>query len=324
MIDYISCSIPFTDIRQLRNNLDFRSEYDVKTGELKTTINGFVRECAFWNGLKFEIYCHLETYNIGKIKFSGSLHKFSNGVNYDDFDAFQLRKTIEDISSLIGVTPNEIHIHSIEFGVNIETELNPSEVLNRLIYFKQKDFESQRVFKNSKNGFIQRCTRHNYQLKIYNKSIQYNLFNNILRYEIKVTKMQFFKTKINNMSYLSDLFQVNVRDNLLEILLDFWDHILLKEHIIKLNYNLSAKDIEILKNSRFENYWKIKKDEYKPYKFNRLMKQYYLAVKKSNTTSFHEIIRNQIQSKWQKLSHFVNYLPISAIVAVNKLPLCMM
>jgi len=203
MIDWISCWVSNVDIRHLRDRLDFKSEYYVKTGELKTSIGGYSVECAMWKGLKFEIYNKIGSSQYAKVKFSGSIHKFSNGANFDNFYSYQLKNSIQDISSLIGVSPHLIELHAIEFGVNIHTQIPPNLILDRFIFFKQKRFEYQTRFKGSNRGLIQRCTLSNYELKAYNKGLQYNLNENILRFEIKVTKMQFFKNKIFSLKYIS-------------------------------------------------------------------------------------------------------------------------
>ena len=323
MIDWISCWVSNVDIRHLRDRLDFKSEYYVKTGELKTSIGGYIVERAMWKGLKFEIHNKIESSHYAKVKFSGSIHKFSNGVNFDNYYIYQLKKSINDISSMIGVSPHIIEVHAVEFGVNIHTEMPPDLILDRFIFFKQKGFERQTKFKGSNRGYIQRCTLSNYQLKAYNKGLQYNLNENILRYEIKVTKMQFFKNKISGIQYLNDLLDNKILSQLGGILQQFWSYVVLKEEVFHFNPNLSATQKDILSNSTSDDYWKRMQREYKPYKFNRLIKQYQNTIKESDATNYHEQIRNKIQTKWHQLSYNVNYLPIPEISDVNYLPLCM-
>lgn len=311
------------DIRNLREKLDFKSEHYVKTGELKNSIGGYSVERAMWKGLKFEIYNKIGSSQYAKVKFSGSIHKFSNGANFDNFYSYQLKNSIQDISSLIGVSPHLIELHAIEFGVNIHTQIPPHLILERFIFFKQKGFERQTKFKGSKRGFIQRCTLSNYELKAYNKGLQYNLNENILRYEIKVTKMQFFKNKISGIHYLNDLLDNKILSQLGVILQQYWSCVVLKEEVFHINPNLSVTQTDILSNTASDDYWKRIQKEYRPYKFNRLIRQYHNAVKESKTTDYHEELRNKIQTKWHQLSANVNYLPISKIHTVNNLPLRM-
>ncbi|MEY4861358.1 MAG: hypothetical protein RL059_1057 [Bacteroidota bacterium] len=323
MIDWVSCSVPFMDIRNLRDRLDFKSEHCVKTGELKTSMGGYIVERAMWNGLKFEIHNKIGSSHFAMVKFSGSIHKFSNGANFDNFYKCQLKKCIQEISFLIGVSPHLIEVHAIEFGVNIHTHVSPSLILDRLIFFKQVAFERQTKFKGGKRGFIQRCTRSNYELKAYNKSLDYNLNENILRFEIKVTKMQFFKNKISGIHCLNDLLDDKILHQLGSLLQQIWNHVVLKEDVFNINPNLSVSQKVILSNTASDDYWKRIQKEYKPYKFNRLISRYQNAIKGSKTTEYHEEIRNKIQTKWHQLSSSVNYLPISKIHTVNYLPLCM-
>jgi hypothetical protein len=323
MIDWVSCSVPFMDIRNLRERLDFKSEHYVKTGELKTSMSGYIVERATWNGLKFEIHNKIVSSHYAMVKFSGSIHKFSNGANFDNFYKCQLKKCIQEISFLIGVSPHLIEVHAIEFGVNIHTHVSPSLILDRLIFFKQVAFERQTKFKGGKRGFIQRCTRSNYELKAYNKSLDYNLNENILRFEIKVTKMQFFKNKISGIHYLNNLLDDKILHQLGSLLQQIWNHVVLKEDVFYINPNLSVSQKVILSNTASDDYWKRIQKEYQPYKFNRLISRYQNAIKESKTTEYHEEIRNKIQTKWHQLSSSVNYLPISKIHVVNYLPLCM-
>jgi hypothetical protein len=132
---------------------------------------------------------------------------------------------------MIGVSPHIIEVHAVEFGVNIHTDMPPDLILARFIFFKQKGFERQTKFKGSNRGYIQRCTLSNYQLKAYNKGLQYNLNENILRYEIKVTKMQFFKNKISGIQYLNDLLDNKILSQLGGILQQFWSYVVLKEEV---------------------------------------------------------------------------------------------
>ena len=141
MINWVSCWIPQINIRLIRERLDFKCEHFVITGELKITINGFIVERAIWHSLKFEIHYENHSNQFARMKFSGSIHKFCNSVNFDNFYKFQLNKSIQEISSLIGVSPELIEVRAIEFGVNIHTEVPPNLILDRFIFFKQKRFE---------------------------------------------------------------------------------------------------------------------------------------------------------------------------------------
>ena len=164
-------------------------------------MDGLIWEYANYNNLKFQIRYSPEKPDWGLIKFSGSLHKFRNGVNYDDLDKYQLAQSINAICSAIEVLPEVVELHSIEFGVNVPLTVSPDLFLDRLIFFKNRLFERQTSFKGATRlGLMQRCSFSNYQIKAYNKSKQYGLPHHILRFEIKVTKMQFLKNKVTRLS----------------------------------------------------------------------------------------------------------------------------
>ena len=138
---------------------------------------------------------------------------------------------------------------------------------------------------------IQRCKLSNYELKTYNKGLQYNLNENILRFEIKVTKLQFFKNKISGIHSLNDLLDDKIIHQLGDILQQNWNPVVLNEKVFYFNPNLSVAQKVILSNAASDDYWKLIQKEYKPYKFNRLIIKYQNAVKESKTTDYHEDIR---------------------------------
>lgn len=323
MIDHISCEVPFTSINHVRELLNFSSSHDVKTGELHTTSNGNIWEQANYKNLKFTIQCSMESTDVGTISFKGSLHKFECRENFSDFDKYQLSKSIFEICQLIQVKPHEIKIRSIEIGINISTTESPSVILERLVLFKNKPFEKQTKFKgNTKKGFMQRCCFCNYQIKIYDKGLQYCSPSNIMRIEIKVTKMQFFKNKISGISTLNDLLKADIQLQLMTLLIHFWDQVLLKEDISSNQPKLSNKQKEVLINSTSNDYWIGKQKSYKPYKLKRLIKIYRQVIKKSNSTKFHDEISAKINSKCTELLSDVNNLPTTSI-SVNNSPLSM-
>ena len=135
--------------------------------------------------------------------------------------------------------------------------------------------------------------------------------------------MQFFNNKVSGIYCINDLLNDKILGQLMNILRQFWDLVVLKEDVFHMNPKLSATQKDILSNSTSDDYWKRKQIENKPYKFNRLIRQYQNAIKESDTTNYHEEIRNKIQTKWYQLSSNVNYLPIPTIQTVNYLPLSM-
>lgn len=312
MVDHVSCIVPFTNLESIRKRLHFRGQYFTSTAEISTTANGLIWEQANYNNLKFQIRYSLKNPNWGLIKFSGSLHKFLNGVNYDDLDKYQLALSINTICSVIGVLPEDVELHSIEFGVNVPLTVSPDLVLDRLILFKNRNFERQTSFKGAtKFGLMQRCSFSHYQIKAYNKSKQYCLPHHILRFEIKVTKMQFFKNKVSRIVKLQDLLEEDCLHELMNLHVEFWNLALLKEDVFGYHPTLPIFQRECLEKSISDDFWKACLKTLQPYKLKRLIKVYRQALLQSNSTTFHHDVKQEIQMKWNELLNPVNYLPLS-------------
>lgn len=133
---------------------------------------------AFYNNIKFTIY------NSGMIYISGSLHKcFNNGKhNANDFDLNAFRDVLQTFRVKFGILPENLKIIGLEFGVNIEPPCKTDLILNNILQHKRIDFENNI---KSKYGNYLQAKHSNYILKIYNKSKQYKLENELMRIEIK-------------------------------------------------------------------------------------------------------------------------------------------
>jgi len=122
------------------------------------------------------------------VEISGSLHKhFTDGYNWNDFTFTDVSLAVNKLCETLNLAPIECVISNIEFGVNVELPFNPDEMLNNLICYKYKPFVAMKS-KTQSLGY--ECYFKQYGIKIYNKKKQYLLANNILRFEVKVFKMQ--------------------------------------------------------------------------------------------------------------------------------------
>lgn len=72
---------------------------------------------------------------------------------------------------------------NIEFGVNTTPIFNPSKFLKGLLY------HNNILFENRFKGNFAQAPHQRYILKIYNKSNQYRMNENVLRIELKITKI---------------------------------------------------------------------------------------------------------------------------------------
>jgi hypothetical protein len=174
MIDYIKIN-NLTNGSTIRDLLDFEIKVNEKTGEEFTNRN----KTAKLKNLLF-----IDTPN-GYMKMKGSIHKFANNgeFNNDRLTLIRFREVSEKLSQFIS---SEDYINSIEFGVNILTPFNPSDFINNLLASGKKHIK-----KDIRPGCCFAEAQYNqYIIKIYNKGLQQPTGENILRLELKYTKME--------------------------------------------------------------------------------------------------------------------------------------
>ena len=242
MIDFIKLDIRGICIDELLQNnkyLDFEGRFDEKTG----VVNLDIKE-AFYKELKFQIK------KLKYLNMSGSIHKYWKGNNHSDFSYSELCMCIDDLSNKFDFNPCQAELRNIEFGVNIRLLTDPSKYLKCLINHKGTPFEMMRS-KNRSIGYD--CVKQQYTIKVYNKGLQCGLNFPLLRYEIKVVKMEWLKrTEIRT---LSDLLDKNKLKQLKQILIQTWEEILVTDLSLG-NLLLTAKEKELFKDGSNPKYWK--------------------------------------------------------------------
>lgn len=198
--------------------LNFTTLINESTGEL---INS--KQTAEYENLKFIIYPSF------RVEITGSLHKYFNGSihNYNDFSYQDVSKTIMDIEEKFGLDPQKVVIRNIEFGVNINTSINPTTIIKKIVSYKGKPFNRMNTFKRPGFGIDISLTQ--YRIKIYNKSLQYQQPDNILRVEKKLFKME----SLQNFQpvTLAKLLNYDLWFECHNILLSMYDDIIITEDI---------------------------------------------------------------------------------------------
>lgn len=201
MIDYIKLVIIGVDIQKLLNNhnLEFIRSVSEKTGELDTkTI------CQYH-------MCKIKVFDSGMVIFSGSIHKLYNsitsidapnkdpkGYNGNQFNYNEIDFARNHLMYLFKVPTEQMKFQNIEFGLNLTTSFNPQDFITGLLLFEMKPFEYRY------NEYYAQSLHSQYIIKIYNKSNQYDMALNTLRFEIKVLKME-TQNKDVGIAYLSDI-----------------------------------------------------------------------------------------------------------------------
>jgi len=228
MIDMVELEIPHQEVIRLMGDERFnveKVEYH-KNGAIRKTIKSF-------NCYKMS-YIHPIGSFIGVLYLKVSLHKlfnftnFGNDQNYDRFTHSKLSESIEILESNLNLDSEILYIRNIEFGLNLPISKSPKEFIEKnIISYKYKTPNNQNNFAGG--GFISRYYLREYELKIYDKSLQYNLDQNILRMEMKTHRMS--KIRKAGIATLSDLVNKTALMNLKEIYLKHFNQLLIVDSL---------------------------------------------------------------------------------------------
>lgn len=255
MIDYIKIIIKDLTPSILESNslLDFYDNINLSTGQLKTTNKNGNKvtpsKNASYNGLEFKIY------DTGTVTLSGSLHKYwNNGAhNYNDFNFNAVLWVLKDLKEKFNIEPENCILKCLEIGINITPPIPTNDILDYSFLHKTLPFEYQ---KNSEEGKYKQAQHSQYIVKLYNKALHYlskgfKIQNEILRFEIKYTKMQ--KLNEKGIFNLNNLVKYGL-DNFKSELLNEWKNVLFFDNTIQID-TLSAKTKTTLLEYSNQNYW---------------------------------------------------------------------
>jgi hypothetical protein len=265
------------------------------------------------NGEEFhrDIFCHKESnfkviitewFNTGliNVEIRGSLHKLCKNNNYSDFTLFEVKNTIKVLCDRLAIKPDKWHLHAFEFGVNVNYK---SEIiLKNLVNFN--GYEVGTINYKSK-GYLKRFQCSQFGLKIYHKSKQYGLKEDVLRYELKVEKMDYFGKSTH--WTLQDLISEDALSKMREKLILSLDKLIVTQPITP-NIN---REIKLYDFGRNPLNWILLKDT-APNKntFSRKRRQFNAII--DNYTDVVSNFKNTVISKWDSLVLVAN-LPILEI-----------
>ena len=215
MIDFVKFTIMQVGILlRLKTELTF---------EKRLTKNNNVVWSALYKNIIIEIFEPTMT-----ITVSGSLHYLKNdGLhNWNDFTRLELFDTVIEFCNRFGLGPKKAVLHGVEFGVNIKVPFEPSYFIKRVLAYKKGKIE-QLTAKAEKSDAIKICFDQ-YRLKIYNKSKQFGTDSNILRFEVKITRMVKVAA-IGGLNTLHDLLKPKILQKLGCILLSEFKELIISE-----------------------------------------------------------------------------------------------
>ena len=186
---------------------------DLAATLLANTDLGFVKEkdkqAAKWHNMAIVIH------DSGRVEVSGSLHKFWNGGthNYNDFRRVDLWDTIVTLCQRLNIDPQTALLHNVEFGVNLVVAFNVTDFLRGLITYKDESFTRVAI---TGKGYYKQAAKSRYLIKTYDKGKQHDRPDNILRFEIKVLKMEHLsKVGVRTLADLMDAQKLSIFGDLL-------------------------------------------------------------------------------------------------------------
>lgn len=187
-----------------------------------------------------------------RVEVKGSLHKFyNNGLhNADQYTAHDVLLTLDRLVTEYGFNLSESRINNIEFGVNIELPFAISQVFANLICYKNQPFASDPY---SQTPYYT-CNQQRYTVKIYDKGKQKGMGCNLLRFEIRVRKMQYFTGTGIRLRTLADLLNVANYGPLGALLVNTFDAILFDDPAIN-QKALTPNERAFYKECRNPRYW---------------------------------------------------------------------
>jgi hypothetical protein len=215
----------------------------MRTGEVKEHIKQ-----AKYNNLDIQII-HDKFINL-----KGSLHKYFNSANHNhnDFTLIDSFNTIKDLCQRFAINPFNTVLHNLEFGVNVNLPFETKVFLDSIIRYKSKDYELEQF---NGRGYLLRFSFDQYELKIYDKGLQYLLKDNTLRFELKVRKMHYLESKGININNYVDLFHAGNIEKLKQLLLNAFNDLLIYDSSINLKTIKSKREREILTSGSNPKYW---------------------------------------------------------------------
>ena len=304
--------------------IDGIKTYDLKTnpqklienpyldGHWKTTINSDAEplfDFAEYFGLKFQLKHR-------KVRLQGSVHKYRNEGrhNYDDFTAVDVAEVVRELSERFEIDTAQTLLNNVEFGVNVVLPFGVHIVLDNLIVYKGKEF--MRVSKDGMNYY--QCEKTHFIIKIYDKSLQYKLPNNVLRFEIKVMRMQYLETKGIKLRYLSDLLNRDIYEPLGNILTEVFEGILFGDNTLN-EKTLNTKELETYLRGSNSKTWTPQTGETGRKRLQRLEHDFKDLLERHRTgVNFRSEVSNLIRIKSLELSRF--YQPQQDILTVGIVP----
>jgi hypothetical protein len=293
MDDFIKLLNVATDSEKLLANPILKDYWhtDVMTND------GDVRkDYAEYLGLRF-------TVKNGNSQIEGSIHKYRNNGkhNYDDFSCKDAIEVIKGLCNDFEIDPYRTEVNNLEVGVNVILPFPVKLVLDNLVTYKGDWFKPE-----VEDGIrYYQCKKKQFYIKIYDKGLHFNLPDNVLRFEIKVIRKQYFERCKIPIYWLSDLMNPDIYPQLAELLTATFKDILFNDNRIEINGLNETEQIIYYKGSN-PNTWEGKSKTEREKKERQRFRAEFINLLKTHRKEedFRGITLEKIWSKSRELSRF--------------------
>jgi hypothetical protein len=183
------------------------------------------------------------------MEIRGSLHKLYHGTNWSDFTLAQCRRAVEQFCDHFGVFSGALALLNVELGVNVLPPIPTEDLLPRVLFHRT----SRPVLMPAPAKGIIIHRKGHYRLKLYDKSGQYGLSYDLLRFEIHVDRMAILKKQgIRN---VDDLLKEEVWIRAQSFLLQKFEELFLVDSTIAPGL-VSTQQAGMLAQAEDWGYWK--------------------------------------------------------------------
>lgn len=248
MIDYVRCYWKDKNEveRYLRDNKYWLEPYsftNISTGEMSDST---------WTNIEN----FFVKYSSKSAFLEGSMHKFYNLVNErsnQNYSDYSLSQIIDSVDYLRGSFPpiNSASVTQLEFGFNLITQTKPEKIIEDNVFmFKYKPPNYTDDY--GVGGCLKQFKKYNYWLKVYDKSKQFGLNENILRIEIKYKRRPGFK--FSNINSIEDLYNPTYLNLLYDDLKNRVGQLTVIDNY--LDQSIESKDLISLNKYENSNYWR--------------------------------------------------------------------
>jgi hypothetical protein len=231
----------------------------------------------------------------------GSLHKYKNLLedngeqNHDDFNFCQIQEVIRGLIKKYNIEKDTL-LTNLEFGFNLAVSKDPKTIIDSNVLMN--NFKSpNKNLKFKGTGDYKEFQLTDYRIKIYNKSKQYKLKDNILRVELKIIQKRLLQSL--GIHCLEDLLDKEVLKRLFKLFIEKFEGLIIVDDFDP--KIIPEKDYNKLNKYTNPNFWIRIKSEKSPKQIYTLKKDFTHILNKYKLLEMKGEIRDKLNSKFLEL-----------------------